>query len=321
MSNILTFSKKKVEMQKQVSLIGKEEGAKLWLDVEVFQADHTHNAAFSSASSIRGVASWKGEHWGLCGSNGKLIPEGRICWSEAPLEVVIQKPYAIAFLSRFVEIRSLRQPYPLIQTIVLRNVRHLCQSSKSMILALDNSIQGLFPVPLGAQIVQLTASGNFEEALSLCKLRPPEESSIRAAKEGSFHIRYAHYIFENGSYEGYGPFSGISSGYNLSDMVNSYLKQHSPNMQAWYLELMLAMNENAISGNLQNEMVNIYLSEVLDWHADLNAQQNWEQKTFTPTRKNLLSALEGISGYNPEVLLKRLPEDALYEERALSLGK
>ncbi|PNX89903.1 Vam6/Vps39-like protein, partial [Trifolium pratense] len=83
--------------------------------------------------------------------NGKLIPEGRILWSEAPLEVVIQKPYAIALLSRFVEIRSLRQPYPLIQTIVLRNVRHLCQSSNSVILALDNSIQGLFPVPLGAQ--------------------------------------------------------------------------------------------------------------------------------------------------------------------------
>ncbi|CAJ2647564.1 unnamed protein product [Trifolium pratense] len=117
------------------------------------------------------------------------------------MEVVFQKPYAIALLPRFVEIRSLRQPYPLIQTIVLRNVRHVCQSSNSVILALDNSIQGLFPVPLGAQIVQLTASGNFEQALSLCKLLPPEESSLRAAKEGSIDIRYAHYLFENGSYE------------------------------------------------------------------------------------------------------------------------
>lgn len=111
------------------------------------------------------------------------------------------------------------------------------------------------------------------------------------------------------------------SGNIPADMVNSYLKQHSPNMQAKYLELMLAMNENAISGNLQNEMVNIYLSDVLDWHADLNAQQNWDEKTYTPTRKKLLSALEGISGYNPEALLKRLPQDALYEERAILLGK
>ncbi|XP_058777856.1 vacuolar sorting protein 39-like [Vicia villosa] len=502
--------------------------------------------------------------------NGKLIPEGRICWSEAPLEVVIQKPYAIALLPRFVEIRSLRQPYPLIQTIVLRNVRHICQSSNSVILALDNSIQGLFPVPLGAQIVQLTASGNFEEALSLCKLLPPEDSSLRAAKEGSIHMRYAHYLFDNGSYEdamehfleaqvdityvlslyqsivlpkttivhepekldierdasylssvsddmepspsdenaaleskktnhnmlmalikylqkkrgyfiekatsegtdevvldavgdnfaSYSRFRkankgrgnvSVSSGAremasildtallqallltgqssaalellrgvnycdmkiceeilrkgNLNvallelykckslhrqalellhklveesrssqseitqrfkpediveylkplcgtdpilvlefsmlvlescpsqtielflsgnipaDMVNSYLKQHSPNMQARYLELMLAMNENAISGNLQNEMVNIYLSEVLEWHADLDAQQNWDEKTFTPTRKKLLSALEGISEYNPGALLKRLPQDALYEERAMLLGK
>ena len=45
------------------------------------------------------------------------------------------------------------------------------------------------------------------------------------------------------------------SGNIPTDMVSSYLKKHSPNMQARYLELMLAMNENAVSGNLQNEMV------------------------------------------------------------------
>lgn len=60
---------------------------------------------------------------------------------------------------------------------------------------------------------------------------------------------------------------------------------------------------------------------MLEWHADLDAQQNWDEKTFTPTRKKLLSALEGISEYNPGALLKRLPQDALYEERALLLGK
>lgn len=45
------------------------------------------------------------------------------------------------------------------------------------------------------------------------------------------------------------------SGNIPADLVNSYLKQHAPNMQATYLELMLAMNENSISRNLQNEMV------------------------------------------------------------------
>lgn len=34
-----------------------------------------------------------------------------------------------------------------------------------------------------------------------------------------------------------------------------------------------------------------------------------------------MSALESISGYNPETLLKLLPSDALYEERAILLGK
>ncbi|KAJ1420722.1 putative vam6/Vps39-like protein, partial [Sesbania bispinosa] len=105
-------------------------------------------------------------------------------------------------MGNFVQmIRSLRAPYPLIQTIVLRNVRHLCQSNNYVILALENSVHSLFPVPLGAQIVQLTAAGNFEEALSLCKLLPPEDSNLRVAKEGSIHIRYAHYLFDNGNYE------------------------------------------------------------------------------------------------------------------------
>ncbi|CAH9105671.1 unnamed protein product [Cuscuta europaea] len=514
--------------------------------------------------------------------NGKLLQDGRICWSEAPAVVVIQKPYAIGLQPRHVEIRSLRSPYPLIQTVALRNVRRLVQSNNAIIVALENSVFGLFPVPLGAQIVQLTASGNFEEALSLCKLLPPEDSSLRAAKEQSIHIRYAHYLFENGSYEEamehflasqaeinyvlslypsvsvpksavipepekfvdmsgdypdlsrgssgmsddmestthmseseetdieskkmshntlmalikflqkkrysiiekataegteevvsdavgdnyvpYGtnrskkaskgrvntPISSVArdmaaildtaflqalmltgqasaaldflrgsnycdikiceefmqkrnqyfgllelyknngmhrealkllhqlveesmsdeapaelsqkfkpeliieylkplcetdpmlvlefsmvvlescpmqtielflSGNIPADMVNSYLKQHAPNLQATYLELMLAMNENSISGNLQNEMVQIYLSEVLDWYAELNSQKSWDEKSFSPTRKKLLSALESVSGYNPEILLKRLPLNALYEEHAILLGK
>ncbi|XP_050227508.1 vacuolar sorting protein 39 [Mercurialis annua] len=513
--------------------------------------------------------------------NGKLLQAERICWSEAPSVIVIQKPYAIGMLPRRVEIRSLRVPYQLIQTIVLQNVRHLTQSNNAVIVGLDNSVYGLFPVPLGAQIVQLTASGNFEEALALCKLLPPEDSNLRAAKEGSIHLRYAHYLFENGSYEeameqflasqvdityvlslypsivlpktsmvseaekpidvssdalhlsrvssgmsddmessppqsiefdehaaieskkmshntlmalikflqkkrysviekatsegteevvlgavgdNFGPYdssrfkksskgrgnisvnssaremaaildttllqalllTGQSSAalellkganycdlkiceeiiqkWNLhaallelykcnsmhrealellhklveesktqaelsskfkpesiidylkplcgtdpmlvlefsmlvlescptqtielflsgnipADLVNSYLKQNAPNMQGRYLELMLAMNDNGISGNLQNEMVQIYLSEVLDWYTDLISQQKWDEKAFSPTRKKLLSALESISGYNPEALLKRLPADALYEERAILLGK
>lgn len=522
----------------------------------------------------------------LVDQNGKLLQEGRICWSEAPSVVVIQKPYATALLPRHIEIRSLRVPYPLIQTVVLRDVRRIHQGKNAVIVALNNSIYGLFPVPLGAQIVQLTASGNFEEALALCKLLPPEDSSLRASKEQSIHIRYAHYLFENGSYEeamdhfvasqveityvlslypsivipkssvasepdkyldvsGEAYLSRASSGmsddmdsslpahlleydessaleskkmfhntlmalvkflqkkrnsiigkaaaegteevvsnavghtfvsyesnranakrsskgrvnisldsgarelasildtallqallltgqsaaaldllkglnycdvkiceemlrngnhylcllelykYNSlhrealkllhylveesksdepkieltqkfkpemiieylkplcgidpmivlefsmlvlescpkqtielflsgnipADLVSSYLKQHAPSMQATYLELMLSMNENGISGNLQNEMMQIYLSEVLEWYADLTAQKKWDEKAYTPTRKKLLSALEGISGYTPEVLLKRLPTDALFEERALLLGK
>ncbi|KAF5791362.1 putative transcription factor WD40-like family [Helianthus annuus] len=489
--------------------------------------------------------------------NGKLFPEGRICWSEAPTAVVIQKPYAIALLPKHIEIRSLRVPFPLMQTIVIRNVRGIQKGNNGIIVSLDQSIYGLFPIPLGAQIVQLTASGNFEEALVLCKLLPPEDSSLRASKEQSIHIRYAHNLFENGRYEeamdhfvasqveithvlslypsivlpklplsadmdsclpesddsprlepkkmshntlmglikfllkkrpnivgkaaaesteevvmdavgqtfignestrlkkstkGRGnvptdsgaremaaildtallqaflltgqaaavldllkgfnycdlsiceeimqkghhdscllelykynsmhrealkllhqlvedatsdkpkvahpqkftpemiieylkPLCGIDpmlvlefsmlvlkkcptqtidlflSGNIPADLVNSYLKQHAPSMQATYLEHIISINENGISGNLQNEMVQIYLSEVLDMYADLTAQNKWDEKTYTPSRKKLISALQNISEYNPEVSLKQIPADALYEERAILLGR
>lgn len=36
--------------------------------------------------------------------NGKLLQEGRICWSEAPATVVIQMPYAVGLLPRHVEV-------------------------------------------------------------------------------------------------------------------------------------------------------------------------------------------------------------------------
>ncbi|MBA0803085.1 hypothetical protein Gohar_013333, partial [Gossypium harknessii] len=514
-------------------------------------------------------------------SSGKIAP---------PLVVAL--PSGELILGK---IRSLRVPYPLIQTIVLPGARRLTKSNNAVVVALEKSVYGLFPIPLGAQcfdycikrfqlalqIVQLTASGNFEEALALCKLLPPEDASLRAAKEGSIHIRYAHYLFDNGCYEeamehflasqvdityvlslyqsivlpkttavpepeklvdlsldapqlsrgssgmsddletflpqlaesdensalefkkmshntlmalikflqkkrysivekaaaegteevvldavgdsftssrfkksnkGRGnvpinsaaremaaildtallqallltgqssaavellkglnycdakiceeilhkghhyaallelyrsnsmhrealtllhqlveesksnqlqaepiqkfspeaiieylkPLCGTDpmlvlefsmlvlescptqtielflSGNIPADLVNSYLKQHAPNMQGRYLELMLAMNENGISGNLQNEMVQIYLSEVLEWYSELSAQQIWDEKAYSPTRKKLLSALESISGYSPEALLKRLPPDALFEERASLLGK
>ncbi|XP_009409101.2 vacuolar sorting protein 39 [Musa acuminata AAA Group] len=512
--------------------------------------------------------------------NGKLLQDGRICWSEAPASVVVQKPYAVGRLPRHIEIRSLRAPYPLVQTVGLRDVHLLLQSNNSLITTLSNAVYGLLPVPLIAQIVQLTASGDFEEALSLCKLIPPEDSSLRASKESLIHIRYAHHLFNNGNYEeameqflasqeeityilslypsiilpklqtvsvpekfadandelhlsrvssdasdetesslsqhyesddkstleikkmshnalmalvkflqkkrqgiferataevteevvqdsissyepyrsknsnkkggGYTHISSVArematildtallqaliltgqsssvlellkgpnfcdlktcekflmernqhtlllelykyngmhrdalklldqlvqesnsgethseltqkirpnmiieylkplcrtdpmlvlefsmnvlescpsetielflSGNVPAELVNSYLKQHAPNMQSTYLELMLSMSENGINPKLQNELVHLYLSEVIDWFKDLKEQKKWDEKTYSPTRRKLLSALDGISGYNAADLLKRLPLDGLFEERAILLGR
>uniref|UniRef100_A0A0D9YYS5 CNH domain-containing protein n=1 Tax=Oryza glumipatula TaxID=40148 RepID=A0A0D9YYS5_9ORYZ len=512
--------------------------------------------------------------------NGKLIQDGRIIWSDTPASVAIHRPYAVARLPRHVEIRSLRAPNALVQTVVLRDVQKLVETENCILAVLARSVYGLLPVPIGAQIVQLTASGEFEEALALCKLLPPEDSNLRAAKESSIHIRYGHFLFDNGSYEeameqfsdshvdityvlslypslvlpqthiigehdrlqdlpelaressdvtdDMEPYSlqlhesddkspleikkmshnalialvkylhkkrngiierataevteevvsgavhhssilsesyrskkpnkkraqthtssiarematvldtsllqaliltGQSSGaiellkglnycdlkickefleersdymvllelyksnemhrealqllnqlveeskaemgknvfnkkfnpqmiieylrplcrsdpmlvlesslYVLernpsdtielflsenvpADLVNSYLKQHAPNLQSTYLELMLSMSVSGINPNLQNELVQLYLSEVLDWHKILKEEGNWTEKTYSPTRKKLITTLENNSGYNTDILLKRLPQDALFEERAILYGK
>ena len=36
--------------------------------------------------------------------NGKLLQDGNICWSKAPVSIVIHKPYALARLPRHVEV-------------------------------------------------------------------------------------------------------------------------------------------------------------------------------------------------------------------------
>jgi Vam6/Vps39-like protein vacuolar protein sorting-associated protein 39 len=67
--------------------------------------------------------------------------------------------------------------------------------------------------------------------------------------------------------------------------------------------------------------VQLYLSEVLDWYKILKEEGSWTEKTYSPTRKKLISTLENNSGYNTDLLLMRLPQDVLFEERAILYGK
>lgn len=134
--------------------------------------------------------------------NGKLshAGEGNLSWSESPSSVVIQPPYALARLSRFIEVRSLRAPFGLVQTLPLRDSQVLLATDSGAIAASDHSIYRLLPVPIGVQVVQLAASGNFEDALALCKLLPPEDAALRASKEDAIHIRYGQFLFEQHKY-------------------------------------------------------------------------------------------------------------------------
>lgn len=78
---------------------------------------------------------------------------------------------------------------------------------------------------------------------------------------------------------------------------------------------------NVLTFESSDLKVQLYLSEVLDWYKIQKEEGNWTEKTYSPTRKKLISTLESNSGYNTELLLKRLPQDALFEERAILYGK
>ncbi|KAH8942321.1 hypothetical protein BDL97_14G092800 [Sphagnum fallax] len=134
--------------------------------------------------------------------NGKLTHsnEGNLSWSEAPGGIVIYAPYTLARLSRFIEVRSLRPPYGLVQTLPLREVELLLATDAGLVAATTHSVYRLLPVPIGVQVVQLAASGNYNDALALCKLLPPEDAALRAAKEDAIHIRYGQYLFDEKEY-------------------------------------------------------------------------------------------------------------------------
>lgn len=54
------------------------------------------------------------------------------------------------------QIRSLRAPNALVQTSVLRDVQKLVQTDNCILAALSNSVYGLLPVPIGAQVFYLS---------------------------------------------------------------------------------------------------------------------------------------------------------------------
>ncbi|KAI5082169.1 hypothetical protein GOP47_0001912 [Adiantum capillus-veneris] len=138
--------------------------------------------------------------------NGKLTHPGGITWSEVPSLVVINPPYALAWLSRFIEVRYLQPPCSLVQMISLREMQllpmgnHVVVSGPQVIASSDHAVHALLLVPLGAQIVQLTASRSFKEALALCKLLPQEDAALRANKEDDIHRRYGQFLFEQKEY-------------------------------------------------------------------------------------------------------------------------
>jgi hypothetical protein len=103
-------------------------------------------------------------------------------------------------------------------------------------------------------------------------------------------------------------------------LVVSHLKSNAPTLQIPYLEQVMELRPETRSLELENELVQLYLSKVLEERSELMKEDKWDEKTHSEARQKLLAALDA-SRFNAERVLQRLPVDGLYEERAFLLGR
>ncbi|KAF3776274.1 Vam6/Vps39-like protein [Nymphaea thermarum] len=126
-------------------IIYRHEGGKDFTEVKEFNVPDVIKSIIWCGENI--CLSIKKEYMIMNSTTGALsevFPCGRIA---APL--ITPLPSEQLLLGK---IRSLRVPYQLVQTIALREIRHLLSADGFVVAALDTSVYGLLPVPLGAQI-------------------------------------------------------------------------------------------------------------------------------------------------------------------------
>ncbi|ORX99906.1 hypothetical protein K493DRAFT_335529 [Basidiobolus meristosporus CBS 931.73] len=133
------------------------------------------------------------------GPDGTPTRKAGISWSAAPEELGYSFPYAIAILSKHVEIRNIGTQR-LVQNIELTNPQMMTQG-KVIYIASSDHVWRLIPLDFMKQIDQLVEVNEFEEALSLLdqieKILPEEKN----AQLTRIRNLYAHFLFRNGGYE------------------------------------------------------------------------------------------------------------------------
>ncbi|TPX32046.1 hypothetical protein SmJEL517_g04791 [Synchytrium microbalum] len=98
-------------------------------------------------------------------SDGRVLGERDIEWSEAPEYVVLLSPYVIGLVNSNVEVRSLRTR-AVVQRLNMPGAK-IVESSEMVYVASTNSVWRLLPIDFDDQIEVLISAKKFEEAQTL----------------------------------------------------------------------------------------------------------------------------------------------------------
>ncbi|KAK9829459.1 hypothetical protein WJX72_005979 [[Myrmecia] bisecta] len=143
------------------------------------------------------------------GPDGKPSRKVGLTWSDCPVALAYSRPYVIALLPNYIEVRSAERvsQHGMAQVLPVRSASLAAATtapdgSAFVACVSDTStILRLVPVPLADQALQLADMEEFREALTLAALIPDVQTAGRAELEDALHTRYGHHLFAHGEFD------------------------------------------------------------------------------------------------------------------------
>ncbi|KAG0294172.1 Vam6/Vps39-like protein [Linnemannia gamsii] len=133
------------------------------------------------------------------GADGTPKRKNGIEWSGMPEELGYSSPYAVAILSRHIEVRNI-ETRALVQSAEMPHA-HLLTQGKLLYIASTNEVWRLIPNSFPHQIDELVQKEEYQEAISLINQINPVLLEETPNTLGMIKTLYAHHLFRTHHYE------------------------------------------------------------------------------------------------------------------------
>eukprot|EP01104_Vermistella_antarctica_P012521 TRINITY_DN3647_c0_g1_i2.p1 TRINITY_DN3647_c0_g1~~TRINITY_DN3647_c0_g1_i2.p1 ORF type:complete len:916 (-),score=175.96 TRINITY_DN3647_c0_g1_i2:3010-5757(-) len=141
----------------------------------------------------------------IVGQDGKPTQKFSLSWSEPPLGVGYASPFAIALLSKHVEVATIVGTHRMLQSIPLKS-KVLALSTPSqpgstpdIYVAASTQVWRLVPLDPSQLVDQMVEGGDFKDAISMCRTCL-DGGSKQESRLHNMRVMYAYYRFAHGEY-------------------------------------------------------------------------------------------------------------------------